>query len=86
MRFRLIITIALAAALGIAFMAGCEQAVSPGSSGLAGYDVDKFGDITYDTLYMHSDEYRRTGDQVCYTCHQDILCSRCHPGGVVSNP
>lgn len=39
-----------------------------------------------DMLYTHSDEYRRTGDQVCYTCHQDILCSRCHPGGVVSNP
>ncbi|NIV28880.1 MAG: hypothetical protein GWN58_05015, partial [Anaerolineae bacterium] len=39
-----------------------------------------------DMLYTHSDEYRRTGDQVCYTCHQDILCSRCHPGGVVANP
>lgn len=39
-----------------------------------------------DMLYTHSDEYRRTGEQVCYTCHQDILCSRCHPGGVVSNP
>jgi hypothetical protein len=39
-----------------------------------------------DMLYTHSDEYRRTGDQVCYTCHQDVLCSRCHPGGVVSNP
>jgi nitrate/TMAO reductase-like tetraheme cytochrome c subunit len=39
-----------------------------------------------DMLYTHSDEYRRTGNQVCYTCHQDILCSRCHPGGVVGNP
>jgi len=39
-----------------------------------------------DMLFTHSDEYRRTGDQVCYTCHQDILCSRCHPGGVVGNP
>ncbi len=39
-----------------------------------------------DMLYTHSDEYRRTGDQVCYTCHQDILCSRCHPGAVVSGP
>lgn len=37
-------------------------------------------------LFTHSDEYRRTGEQVCYTCHQDILCSRCHPGGVVANP
>ena len=39
-----------------------------------------------DMLYSHADEYRRTGNQVCYTCHQDILCSRCHPGGIVSNP
>ena len=39
-----------------------------------------------DMLYTHSDEYRRTGDQVCYNCHQAILCSRCHPGGVVGNP
>ncbi len=39
-----------------------------------------------DMLYTHADEYRRTGDQVCYNCHQDVLCSRCHPGGVVSNP
>ena len=39
-----------------------------------------------DMLYTHADEYRRTGDQVCYTCHQDVLCSRCHPGGVVANP
>jgi nitrate/TMAO reductase-like tetraheme cytochrome c subunit len=39
-----------------------------------------------DMLYTHSDEYRRTGDQVCYNCHQAILCSRCHPGGVVAGP
>jgi len=39
-----------------------------------------------DMLYTHADEYRRTGDQVCYTCHQDILCSRCHPGGIVAGP
>jgi len=39
-----------------------------------------------DMLYTHPDEYQRTGDQVCYTCHQAILCSRCHPGGVVGNP
>ncbi|MFN2289975.1 MAG: NapC/NirT family cytochrome c [Anaerolineae bacterium] len=39
-----------------------------------------------DMLYTHSEEYRRTGEQVCYNCHQDILCSRCHPGGVVANP
>ncbi len=39
-----------------------------------------------DMLYTHSDEYRRTGDQVCYNCHQAVLCSRCHPGGVVARP
>ena len=39
-----------------------------------------------DMLFTHPDEYRRTGEQVCYICHQDILCSRCHPGGIVANP
>ena len=39
-----------------------------------------------DMLYTHSDEYRRTGNQICYNCHQEILCSRCHPGGVVASP
>lgn len=39
-----------------------------------------------DMLFTHAEEYRERGDQVCYTCHQNILCSRCHPGGVVENP
>ncbi len=39
-----------------------------------------------DMLFTHSEEYRRTGDQVCYNCHQAILCSRCHPGGIVTRP
>ena len=39
-----------------------------------------------DMLYTHADEYRKRGDQVCYTCHQNVLCSRCHPGGVIENP
>jgi len=39
-----------------------------------------------DMAYTHADEYRKTGDQVCYTCHQDVLCSRCHPGGFVGRP
>ena len=39
-----------------------------------------------DMLYTHAEEYRKQGDQVCYTCHQDVLCSRCHPGGIVKNP
>ena len=37
-------------------------------------------------LFTHADEYRKQGDQVCYTCHQDISCSRCHPAGVIENP
>jgi hypothetical protein len=39
-----------------------------------------------DMLYTHADEYRLQGDQVCYTCHQNVLCSRCHPGGIINNP
>ncbi len=39
-----------------------------------------------DMLFTHAEEYYTRGDQVCYTCHQNILCSRCHPGGIVSNP
>ncbi len=39
-----------------------------------------------DMLFTHADEYKKQGDQVCYTCHQDILCSRCHPGGIINNP
>lgn len=39
-----------------------------------------------DMLFTHAEEYWKQGDQVCYTCHQNILCSRCHPGGIVTNP
>lgn len=39
-----------------------------------------------DMLFTHAEEYRARGGQVCYTCHQDVLCSRCHPGGIVGNP
>ncbi len=39
-----------------------------------------------DMLFTHAEEYYQRGDQVCYTCHQNILCSRCHPGGIVTNP
>ena len=39
-----------------------------------------------DMLFSHAEEYRRQGNQVCYTCHQNVLCSRCHPGGTVANP
>jgi len=39
-----------------------------------------------DMLFTHAEEYRKQGNQVCYTCHQDVLCSRCHPGGIVDNP
>ncbi len=39
-----------------------------------------------DMLYTHADEYRDKGEQVCYTCHQNISCTRCHPAGVLKNP
>ncbi len=39
-----------------------------------------------DMLFSHAEEYKKRGGQVCYTCHQDILCSRCHPGGIIKNP
>ena len=39
-----------------------------------------------DMLYTHAEEYRRQGDQVCYICHQNVLCSRCHVGDIVKNP
>lgn len=39
-----------------------------------------------DMLFTHAEEYRVRGDDVCYTCHQNILCSRCHPGGIINNP
>ena len=37
-------------------------------------------------LFTHGDEYWEQGNQVCYNCHQDISCSRCHPGGIINNP
>jgi nitrate/TMAO reductase-like tetraheme cytochrome c subunit len=39
-----------------------------------------------DMLFSHAEEYRKQGNQVCYTCHQDVLCSRCHAGGTITNP
>jgi nitrate/TMAO reductase-like tetraheme cytochrome c subunit len=39
-----------------------------------------------DMLYTHPEIYKQTGGQVCYNCHQNITCTRCHAGGVVSNP
>ena len=39
-----------------------------------------------DMLFSHAEEYRKQGNQVCYTCHQDVLCSRCHAGGTIANP
>ncbi len=40
-----------------------------------------------DMVYTHAEEYKQRGDRVCYTCHQNfVLCSRCHPGGIVQNP
>jgi nitrate/TMAO reductase-like tetraheme cytochrome c subunit len=41
-----------------------------------------------DMAFTHPDEVKAKGVQVCYTCHQDVTCTRCHPGGIgiVNNP
>lgn len=40
-----------------------------------------------DMLYTHPEAYQQSGQQACYICHQsNVLCSRCHPGGIVNNP
>ncbi len=40
-----------------------------------------------DMVFTHAEEYEQRGEQVCYTCHQNfVLCSRCHPGGIIENP
>ncbi len=37
-------------------------------------------------LFTHAEEYKRQGGQVCYTCHQNISCTRCHPSGIINLP
>jgi len=39
-----------------------------------------------DMLFTHVDAFKQAGEQVCFTCHQNISCSRCHSGGVIKNP
>jgi nitrate/TMAO reductase-like tetraheme cytochrome c subunit len=39
-----------------------------------------------DMAFTHPEEYKKKGGQVCYTCHQDVTCTRCHPAGVLKNP
>ena len=40
-----------------------------------------------DMLYKHAEIFRSLGnEQVCYACHQDITCVKCHAGGVITNP
>jgi nitrate/TMAO reductase-like tetraheme cytochrome c subunit len=34
-----------------------------------------------DMAFTHPEEVKKVGPQVCFTCHQDITCTRCHPGG-----
>jgi len=38
-----------------------------------------------DMLFTHPEEYKKQGGQVCYTCHQNIMCTRCHPAGIFQN-
>jgi hypothetical protein len=37
-------------------------------------------------LFTHADEYAKQGGQVCYTCHQNVSCQKCHTDDVVKNP
>jgi hypothetical protein len=39
-----------------------------------------------DMLFTHPKQYQSQGGQVCYICHQNVFCSRCHPGGIINNP
>ena len=39
-----------------------------------------------DMLFTHAEEFKKAGGQICYTCHQNITCARCHPAGVLQNP
>jgi hypothetical protein len=32
--------------------------------------------------FTHPQEVAKVGQAVCYTCHQDVTCVKCHPGGV----
>jgi hypothetical protein len=39
-----------------------------------------------DMLYTHPQSYAESGGQVCYTCHQNVTCARCHAGGIIGKP
>jgi nitrate/TMAO reductase-like tetraheme cytochrome c subunit len=39
-----------------------------------------------DMLYTHPQSYAQSGGQVCFTCHQNVTCTRCHAGGIISKP
>jgi nitrate/TMAO reductase-like tetraheme cytochrome c subunit len=39
-----------------------------------------------DMAFTHPQEVKEKGTQVCYTCHQDVTCTRCHPAGIINNP
>jgi nitrate/TMAO reductase-like tetraheme cytochrome c subunit len=39
-----------------------------------------------DMLTSHPLQIQAQGSEVCYICHQNIFCSRCHPEGILNNP
>jgi hypothetical protein len=39
-----------------------------------------------DMAFTHPQEFKAKGGQVCYTCHQNVTCNRCHPAGIINNP
>jgi len=36
--------------------------------------------------FTHAEEVDKVGGQVCYTCHQNVTCTRCHPAGIIDIP
>jgi len=39
-----------------------------------------------DMAFTHANEIKQVGQQVCYTCHQNVTCTRCHTGGILKQP
>jgi nitrate/TMAO reductase-like tetraheme cytochrome c subunit len=39
-----------------------------------------------DMLFTHPQSYQESGSQVCFTCHQNVTCARCHAGGIINKP
>jgi nitrate/TMAO reductase-like tetraheme cytochrome c subunit len=36
--------------------------------------------------FVHPEQVRKVGQAVCYNCHQNVTCTRCHPAGIINLP